>query len=104
MLLQTWAKRRQFTYTGSVPTGTEIQYGNGSKATVSDQQYLLLLTHFSKKEVPIGTSRSDPPKGSLGRWLRANVTPTAIASYVGPILVWEGYAIVGAKPDRIRFL
>ncbi len=104
MLLQTWAKRGQFTYTGSVPTGTEIRYGNSSKVTVSDRQYSALLAHFSKKEVSVGTSRTDPPKGSLGQWLRANVTPTAVASYVGPILVREGHAVVGTKPDRIKFL
>ncbi|MCG2770057.1 MAG: DUF4145 domain-containing protein [Desulfobacterales bacterium] len=28
---------------------------------------------------------------------------TAIASYVGPILIHEGYAVRGQKPDRIRF-
>jgi hypothetical protein len=104
MLLQTWAKRSQFTYAGSVLTGTEITYGSGSKATVSDRQYSSMLAYFSKKEVPVGTSRNDPPEGSLGQWLRGKVTPTAIAPYVGPILVLEGYAVVGAKPDRIKFL
>ena len=40
----------------------------------------------------IGTSRDSAPKGSIGEWLQANVTKTAIASYVGPILINEGFA------------
>jgi len=38
------------------------------------------------------TSRTDPPRGSLGEWLMSNITKTAIASYVGAILTHEGYA------------
>jgi len=103
MTLRTWAKRSKFTYVGSVETGTEIRFGKASKATVSDKHYGALLAHFSKREVPIGTSRTDPPKGSLGEWLISTVTPTAIASYVGPILISEGYATRGVRPDLIKF-
>jgi hypothetical protein len=87
-----------------VPTGTEIRYGKASKASVSRQQYSALLGHFGKGEFPIGTSRADPPKGSVGEWLQMNVNPAAIASYVGAILLKEGYAEVGKRPDLIRFL
>jgi hypothetical protein len=42
--------------------------------------------------VPRGTSRTELPPDSIGAGLRENVTQAAIASYVGPILVLEGYA------------
>jgi len=45
--------------------------------------------------VPIGTSRNDPPAGSVGERLQEHVTKTAIASYVGAILVDEGF------PERL---
>ena len=51
----------------------------------------------------IGTSRTDPPRNSVGEWLQLNVTRTALASYVGPILITEGYA-EKAGGSKIRFL
>ena len=48
-------------------------------------------------------TRTTPAAGSAGAWLRENVTKTtAIASYVGPILVEEGYA-EKAGPSALRF-
>ena len=87
--------------------GTQIEYGKGFsyKAPVSGAQYRDLLKHFSKKEVPIGTSHDNPPKGSLGDWLKKNVTQTGIASYVGPILCEEGLARkTGSRGELIKFL
>jgi hypothetical protein len=88
----TWGERSTFDYSGSVVTGTEITYGRGHVIQVSAAQYSDLRRHFLNQVVPVGTSRTAPPSGSLGAWLQANVTPTAIASYVAPILVLEGYA------------
>src|SRR5271157_337702 len=92
--LPTWGGKSAFKYSGSVTTGTEIQYGEGfrSKASVSEKQYSALRINFSKREVSIGTSRN-PPTGSVGEWLMQNVTHTAIASYVGPILISEKVGI-----------
>jgi hypothetical protein len=90
--LATWAGRSSFEYSGSVKAGTTIKYGKGSTIEVSAADYSRLLTVFSGSMVEIGTSRTSPPAGSLGRWLQNNVTKTAIASYVGPILINEGYA------------
>ena len=93
MRLKTWTGKSHFDYEGSVKKGTKIWYGQkGHKATVSESQYKELLDHFKGQEVPLGTSRDMPQPGSLGEWLHENVTRTAIASYVGPILVTEGYA------------
>ena len=81
--LPTWRKRSEFTYSGSVQDGTRIYYGSKPwEAYVSAEKYQELLRHFKEKGVPCGTSRDEPPSGSLGEWLQQNVTKTAIASYV----------------------
>ena len=88
----TWGKRSSFNYTGSIKTGTEIKFGQGHVITVTAQQYAALRRHFLNQVIAVGTSRTDSPTRSLGEWLKSNVTKTAIASYVAPILVLEGYA------------
>jgi hypothetical protein len=98
----TWGGRSSFEYTGTVETGTVITYGQGFKVRVSAEQYSLLRTHFRSCVVPAGTSRTGPPRDSLGAWLQANVTRTAISSYVAAILVREGYAErVGRSEIRV---
>jgi hypothetical protein len=63
----------------------------------------LLSTFAGRGDVPIGTSRTKPPKSSLGFWLQQNdVTKTAIASYIGPLLIALGYADRGSRSDLIR--
>ena len=98
--LPTWAERSHFSYEGAVNNGTVIHYGTDYRysAQVNQDQYRKLLAHFAGKTVSIGTSRDIAPAGSLGKWLQENVTPTALASYVGSILVYEGYA-----ERKIRF-
>jgi len=95
----TWGGRSNFDYSGSVETGTVITYGHGYKARVDAQDYVALRKHFLGRTVPVGTSRTDPPADSLGAWLQANVTITAIAPYVAPILLMEGYAVRVGKHD-----
>jgi len=90
--LYTWAKKSKFSYEGSVVDGTKIFFGSGNQITTSSRQFSELLNHFRGKSVNIGTSRTDAPIGSVGKWLQENVTKTAIASYVGPILIHEGFA------------
>ncbi len=96
---KTWAERSHFEYSGSVEAGTEIIYGNGWKVFVSNEQYGVLRKHFRDLIIPVGTSRTAPPADSLGAWLQSNVTKSAIVSYVGPILVLEGYAIRVGKHE-----
>jgi hypothetical protein len=95
LMPKTWSGKSNFDYIGSVENGTDISYGKRYKVRVSTQHYAALRKHFINKVVPVGTSRTDAPRGSLGWWLQANVSRTAIASYVAPILVLEGYA----KPE-----
>lgn len=100
--LLTWAGRSSFSYIGSVRKGTKITYGSGYTMHVSASDYRRLLTHFGRRHVPCGTSRTDRPHGSLGKWLLENVTKTAIASYVGAILVHEGYAVKRGSDIEFR--
>jgi hypothetical protein len=102
--LSTWRDRSKFRYTGSVASGTEIHYGSGfrNRKTVDARSYVALLAAFAGKETSIGTSRTVSPEGSVGAWLRKNVTQTALASYVGPILLHERYAIRGMGEDQIK--
>ena len=102
--LRTWAGRSKFEYEGSVAQGTRIRYGKGWEVYVSREQYQALLRHFQGVETDMGTSRDTAPTGSVGVWLQENVTKSAIASYVGPILLHEGYAQrVPGRTSRIRF-
>jgi hypothetical protein len=90
--LPTWGQGSRFSYAGSVRTGTTISYGSGYLIFVTPEHYSSLLDHFQGMTVDAGTSRTDPPAHSVGEWLQANVTRTAIASYVCPILIEEGCA------------
>ena len=99
-ILPTWAGRSSFEYTGSVAAGTEILYGTKPyRQWITAAQYRALLAHFGGAMVEIGPSFDNPPAGSVGEWLQANVTKTAMASYVGPVLLDEGYAerVPGAR-------
>ena len=103
--LPTWGGRSRFRYSGSVRDGTTIAYGRAFRrsCTVSRGEYAALLRHFRERTVNIGTSRDNPPRGSLGQWLQTHVTRTGIVSYVGTILVHEGYAERGVVSWDIRF-
>ena len=69
-----------------------IRYGRGWEVRVPADAWASLLRHFDGRKVPCGTSRTEPPRGSLGEWLMQNLSRTAMASYVGAILVAEGFA------------
>jgi hypothetical protein len=101
----TWAGKSQFDYHGSVATGTEIWYGRKPyHATVTPTQYESLLCHFQHRTVRLGAS-GEPPPGSVGAWLQEHVTRSAIASYVGAILIHEGYAErVPGESSNIHFI
>lgn len=102
--LRTWRPENNifFSYIGSITQGTTIAYGAGRQLTISKHQYKALLDHFQGQTVNIGTSRDNRPPGSVGEWLYLNGVKTAIASYVGPILIHEGYAEHAGGP-KIRF-
>jgi len=102
--LKTWDGRSEFEYEGDpLVNGTSIHYGQGFQysARVSAEQYRSLLRYFAGRCVPAGTSRDTPPATSMGRWLQENVSKTALASYVGPILIHHGFA--EREGTNIRF-
>lgn len=90
--LLNWDGHREFSYSGSITLGTEIHYKSGHSIVVSPSQYDSLLDRFRGCTVEIGISRTSPPHGSIGEWLKSNVSKTAMASYVGTILIAEGLA------------
>jgi hypothetical protein len=87
---QTWAGKAEFKYSGSVAEGTIIPIYGYQRVIISASHYESLLDHFRGCTVDLGTS-FNPPGGSIGEWLRSNVTKTKIASQVGAILIAEGY-------------
>ncbi len=79
-----------------------IFYGNGRETFVSAATYERMLKHFGGRTVYCGTSRTNPQLDSLGEWIQENVVKRSLASYVGAILVSEGYAV--KRGSRIEFL
>lgn len=102
--LRTWSGRSQFKYAGSVARWVDIRYGSKGRAAVTAKELATLLAAFDGRRVDVGTSRTSPPQMSLGAWLQEHVTHTAIASYVAPILLAEGFAArVPQAPHQIQF-
>jgi hypothetical protein len=88
---QTWAGKTEFSYSGSVSEGTTIPLYGSQRVLISTSQYESLLDRFRGCTVDLGASFK-PSGGSVGEWLKSNVTKTKIASHVGAILIAEGYA------------
>jgi len=89
--LQTWAGNAEFNYAGSITEGTTIPIYGYQKVVISASHYESLLDRFRGCTVDLGASFK-PSGGSIGEWLRSNVTKTKIAAQVGAILIAEGYA------------
>ncbi|MDR7074729.1 hypothetical protein [Fictibacillus barbaricus] len=96
--LHTIPKKSPFKYEGSLEEGIILYFGTGRKEKMNQKQCLLLLDNFKGKRVVVGRSFNSPPPHSLGEWLLTNVSKRAIASYVAPVLIEEGFAKwVGSK-------
>ncbi|WP_052444510.1 hypothetical protein [Flammeovirga sp. OC4] len=102
--LSTWGNRSAFEYTGSVHKGTTIYMGENlsSKLEINKETYRQLLSEFEGMTVPIGTSRTTPTVGSLGEWIQQTTNKVGTTSFVGAILVAEGFA--EKEGSEIRFL
>lgn len=92
----TLAREVEFSYEGSIFQGTAIYFGKGYKIFIKKESYTLLIDHFKGMKVKIGTSRTTSPSGSMGDWLKKNLTKIAVA-YIVPILVHEGYVRKSGK-------
>ena len=108
--LPTLGELSTFDYSGAIGKGTRIWFGKDKKNTafVAQEDYEILLTHFCGKTIKVGNSRRHRPPGSLGAWLKANVTGAVIAAYVAKILIEEGYAtkaegpVIQIRPKQIN--
>lgn len=100
--LKTWGEQSIFKYEGSVELGTKIYFGKCNIISISSGQYKELVKMFAGRSVNIGTSRTNPPNQSVGEWLINNVSKVATASYVGAIMIYEGYAEKTGGPN-IKF-
>jgi hypothetical protein len=91
--MKTIVKKKSFTYKPLANGDKEIIFGTSNTLVkLRKEQFMNLLDTFRGQTVTIGASRTNPPKGSLGEWLMNHITKTAIASYIVPILLMEGYA------------
>ncbi len=89
--------------------GTLICWKDRSKAKgwsdpwpVKAEEYRALLANFSGQEVALGNYRN-PVGGTVEEWLKKQYDQWGLASYIGVILVTEGYAERGVSKGRIRF-
>lgn len=91
--METWSGVSTFAYREDGSDGYEIKFGSARQTVrISGQLLSALRAEFGSNTVSLGTSRTNPPGGSLGEWLQRHLTPTATASYVGPLLVNKGLA------------
>jgi len=91
--LKTKAKGVQFSYDKGPDGSIRVRFGRNQQVAVAAADLRCLAQEFRGRTVALGTSRDNPPPGSVVDWLQQNVTKVAIASYIGPILVHEGYAV-----------
>jgi len=101
--LETWGGRSKFKYSGSVEKGTNIVFKSGTFLYFSSNEYKGLLNYFSGKTVNIGTSRTEPPSGSLGYWIEINFNKMGSTSFISSILINEGYAERTKNKTEIKF-
>ena len=96
-VVRTFGGGADFRYRGTTDTGTVIRYSKDELELVLTQaDYLRIWERFRGREVKVGTSQS-PPQDSLGAFLIREITHVGAASYVGRLLLEDGYAW---KPRR----
>jgi hypothetical protein len=102
-VLRTWSGKKEFKYSGTVESGVRISCGQAFSHDyeMTAAELWQALIEFSGREAKIGTHRTAPPDGSIGDWIRKRYRKGGIMSYVGPILIEEGYAVRGSESDRI---
>ncbi len=66
MPILTWGGMSTFEYDGSIETGTEIHFGENQTQEITEQQWQNLRRQLIGQVVEIGTSRDNPPQGSMG--------------------------------------
>ena len=88
--LKTRSKGKPFWYERTPDNKIRIIFGQDRKTAIPVQKYESMIRAFRGKEVELRPTRGIPKAGSVEAWVRLNnITKTAIASYLGPILVHE---------------
>ena len=86
--MDTWAGGSTFQFRQDDAQGYFIRFGGSPQVVHVSREFIQRIQReFGGRMVSVGTSRTDPPSGSLGEWLQVNLTRTATASYVGALLV-----------------
>lgn len=105
--MKTLVKNKPFKYKKTSNGDIEISFGKdaSTKVKLSKEQYMNLIETFKGHTVLIGSSRTNPPKDSLGEWLINNITKQAIASYIVPILIEKDHVtpIMPIGSGKIKF-
>jgi hypothetical protein len=105
--MKTLVKKKPFKYKKNSNGDKEVFFGKdaSTKVKLSKKQYISLIETFKGRTVLIGSSRTNPPKDSLGEWLMNTITKQAIASYIAPILIEDGLAtpIMPIDSGKIKF-
>lgn len=92
--LKTIAKNEPFTVK-KIDLGYQFVVGKSNSKLFLPESFIAEIeTDMEGEELKIGASRDNPPKGSLGERLNSKVCTTAMASYVAPLLVHLGVAVV----------
>ena len=99
--LESWGHHGRFSYVGDLELGVKIILGLDRSFVVPSETLSALRAHFAGRSVRIGATRN-PPRDSVGAWLRNRVHADLAAAYVGPILVREGAAERDGD-DSLRF-
>lgn len=101
--LYTLARKRPFHYIGTICEGLTIYFGTDREKRIEKEKFEQLLEEFKGRTVLIGTSFDNPPTNSLGEWLLKNVSKRALASYIAPILINEGFAMQSDEKMELVF-
>ena len=100
------ARRRTFTYRGSVSSGVVLMHG--VPTPIDRELFDAVRRAFSGRTIPLGTGRTNPTPGGLGEWLAQSsrtVNRRALtsghAAFVAAILVHEGLARAHRKGNAV---
>lgn len=99
---------QDFEYSGSMKDGICIYAGRAAIRRIDITNCKKILERYTKEKntTVIGTSLDKPTPGSIGAWIlnHPDVCISNVASYLAPILVYEGYAelVKGSHPMKLN--
>ena len=108
IILNTWDenKNKKFMYVKTNSDSYILLYGKdfSNYIEITKLEIERIKTQFQGKSIKLSASRT-PDEGSFGHWLIDNITGgTVIASYLGPLLINEGFATKDISGKNINFI